>query len=541
MCNFFFSLFYAVCRSIDDNNEPPDHEQPESFYDDVDTTKPETVMDISKEKSDDEELLLANDNLSKEFFESNAESSSDGGVLAEGEDETSSSESETSYSPSPQCDISLMERLLRTHPVWFLPGLQRGGSVHLLQGKEIGAFIVRGSSQKNTMAISVRLPRDAGPYIEHYLIQSNEGLLNLESSRFKFDSIPALVAHYSNCCDELPVQLNLPRGLGEAKNRQQLMSLALLGSEFWRCPVSTPEAEETSLHSHMKSPTETSGISTMEMTSSLKQKNSIFSKFSLRSSNSSSNNNGNQQLVETPSDTASSLSSFAVSGGHSQMLSPQSPDNNLFITSPTVEFCNLKSSSNSINNLNSPSGIIGKTSTFKAQTFSASQKVLQSRDINSDFQHHVVAGDVVNKRDDVHNDEFVQRTRPTPPNTLNLAIASRYDSKSKKNKIAIFFIFTRHRRHSHFYTFIFVENCGHKSCFHFFNVFIFIFITSRAPIPPKRWLKPSSGPPATSPFVEQNATQTNNNFTVTTTVTFNVSKQQHHTSEIEIPPRSNVR
>lgn len=404
-------------RSIDDNNEPQNLHQAESFYDDVDTTKPESsVMDISKEKSDDEELLLANDNLSKEFFESNAESSSDGGVLAEGEDETSSSESETSGSPSPQCDISLMERLLRTHPVWFLPGLQRGGSVHLLQGKEIGAFIVRGSSQKNTMAISVRLPRDAGPYIEHYLIQSHEGLLNLESSRFKFDSIPALVAHYSNCCDELPVQLSLPRGLREAKNRQQLMSLALLGSEFWRCPVASPEAEETSLNSQIKSPTETSGISTMELTSSLKQKNSIFSKFSFRGSN-----NANQQLVDTPSDTASSMSSFAVSGGASQMLSPQSPDN-VFVTSPSVEFCNLKSNSNSISNLNSPSGIIGKTSTFKAQTFSSSQRMLQNRD---DFTH----GDIANKRDDVYNEEFVQRTRPTPPNTLNLAIASRYVNK----------------------------------------------------------------------------------------------------------------
>lgn len=69
----------------------------------------------------------------------------------------------------------------------------------------------------------------------------------------------------------------------------------------------------------------------------------------------------------------------------------------------------------------------------------------------------------------------------------------------------------------------------------------------RAPVPPKRWLKPST---PTSPFVEQNTVPTNNNFTVTTTVTFNVAKQksqhkqpqQHHTSEIEIPPRhvSNV-
>lgn len=382
-------------------------------------------MDLAKEKSDDEDLLT------HENFESNVDSSSDDGVLAEGEDETTSSddESETqSGSPSPQCDISLMERLLRSHPVWFLPGLQRGGSVHLLQGKEVGAFIVRGSSQKDTMAVSVRLPKDAGPYIEHYLIQSSEGLLNLESSRFKFDSIPALVAHYSNCCDELPVQLSLPRGLREAKNRQHLMSLALLGSEFWRCPIASPEIEETSIHSsQVKSPSDTSGIGTIELTNSLRQKNS-----SIFNSGGKSNNNQkssqNQQMVETPSDTASSLSSFAVSGtvgggGHSQMLSPLSIDN-VFVTSPTLEFCNLKSSNNSINNLNSPSsGIIGKTSTFKAsQTFSSSQKALP----NIDFHHNNNEPPALPKRENECDEMQVQRTaRPTPPNTLNLAIASR--------------------------------------------------------------------------------------------------------------------
>lgn len=371
----------------------------------------------NKEKSDDEELLLA-----KDFFESAAESSSDGGVLAEGEDETSSSGSEISGSPSPQLDISLMERLLRTHPVWFLPSLQRGGSVHLLQGKDIGTFIVRSSSQKNTMAISVRLPLNAGPYIEHYLIQSKDGLLNLESSRFKFDSIPSLIAHYSNCCDELPVQLSLPRGLRDAINRQQLMSLALLGSEFWRNPVVLAQTEDDNSLFQMKSPTETSGISTMAELSSLKQRNHSGN---LHKLNLKGNNNNTSQLLETPSDTASSLSSFPASAGTSTLLSPQSIDN-CFIASPSVEFCNLKSNSNSINNLNSPSGIIGKTSTFKAQTAICNsqqqQKVLES---NSDFQHHR------QERDNNHNEEGIQlpqpmqRTRPTPPNTLNLATVNR--------------------------------------------------------------------------------------------------------------------
>lgn len=38
------------------------------------------------------------------------------------------------------CGLGLLERLLRSHPVWFLPGIQRAGAVHLLQGKDEGVF-----------------------------------------------------------------------------------------------------------------------------------------------------------------------------------------------------------------------------------------------------------------------------------------------------------------------------------------------------------------------------------------------------------------
>lgn len=64
-------------------------------------------------------------------------SSSDGGILAEGETSSESSGGST----SPPCDLGLVERLLRTHPVWFLPGIQRAGAVHLLQGKEEGVSL----------------------------------------------------------------------------------------------------------------------------------------------------------------------------------------------------------------------------------------------------------------------------------------------------------------------------------------------------------------------------------------------------------------
>jgi hypothetical protein len=45
----------------------------------------------------------------------------------------SSSASGSHSSSSPTCEISLLERLVRTHPIWFLPFLQRSGALHLLQ------------------------------------------------------------------------------------------------------------------------------------------------------------------------------------------------------------------------------------------------------------------------------------------------------------------------------------------------------------------------------------------------------------------------
>ncbi|XP_031341576.1 protein sprint isoform X3 [Photinus pyralis] len=168
--------------------------------------------------------------------------SSNGGSDAGSEDST-----DTGYGAA--CDIGLVERLIRSHPIWFLPGIQRAGAFHLLQGKEEGCFVVRQSSQPDTMALSVRLPPDKGPYIEHYLIQSSGGRLGLETSENRFDNMPALIAHYANCCDELPVQLSLPKAIREARSRQQLSSLALLGQEFWRYspPPSTASSPDADL------------------------------------------------------------------------------------------------------------------------------------------------------------------------------------------------------------------------------------------------------------------------------------------------------
>jgi len=203
------------------------------------------------------------------------------------------------------------------------------------------------------MAVSVRLPQDTGPYIEHYLIQSHDNVLSLESSRFTFGSIPSLIAHYAQCCDELPVQLMLPRVLREANNRKKLSSLALLGQEFWSyasspallgppTPTVAPSRDQHLLDA--KSPlslTETSGLGTATFFSDALAKPPPTGAPPIPGSSLFSPTGSGQLLgffsqAGTPSDTTnSSLSSFTTSGGqHLQLLSPNSVDSVILTMSP---------------------------------------------------------------------------------------------------------------------------------------------------------------------------------------------------------------
>lgn len=336
-------------------------------------------------------------------------------------------------------------------------------------------FIVRGSSQSNTMAVSVRLPLETGPYIEHYLVQSADGLLALESSRFKFDSIPALIAHYAQCCDELPVQLTLPRALREAKNRQQLSSLALLGQEFWRYPMATSGVNHNN-----------------DNNQDMPNNNNINSS---GSNSKSSSRDGNllsvpaqrthviNTQVETPSDTTSSLSSFTMSNLHNHnrsqatthpldLMSPESIDSVILTMSPI--------------DANRSPGIVGKTSTFKVQQTSSNSNtpVTESYYTNCNAPNNLVSpvgrrngttsaveAAAHNNTNPNLNNNLVRAPRPTPPNTLNLVPVR------------------------------------------------------TPPAPPPRWSKTPT--PTISPISQQNSIETSqNNFTVTTTVTFSVDGSQ---------------
>lgn len=195
--------------------------------------------------------------------------------------------------------------------------------------------------------------------------------------------------------------MTLPRALREALNRQQLSSLALLGQEFWRYPMANPKPSNTNTPTTSNtSPTpasaktESSGIGT-----------TVFSIHQQKNISTSHTVVGTVFSPSTPSDTASSLSSFTSTG--QQILSPESIDSVVLTMSP-VDACRT--------------GIIGKTSTFKTQN-RKSMDIEKIPTFNGNGSgNNNTNNNINNNGGTVENIENgnVRAVRPTPPNTLNL-------------------------------------------------------------------------------------------------------------------------
>ncbi|XP_066281181.1 ras and Rab interactor 2-like [Branchiostoma lanceolatum] len=129
--------------------------------------------------------------------------------------------------------ISVVERLKRTDSVWYHPEMGRAGATHMLQGKDIGTFLVRQGTKPGTLVLSFRAPESFEEYIVHYLIEKTPTGLQVEGAERCFPDVPSLVAHYCQHKDGLVSQLCLPTAIAQARTYTELAAIALLGPEFW--------------------------------------------------------------------------------------------------------------------------------------------------------------------------------------------------------------------------------------------------------------------------------------------------------------------
>ncbi|NWI96189.1 RIN2 protein, partial [Pitta sordida] len=129
--------------------------------------------------------------------------------------------------------LSILDKLLHTHPVWLQLGLSDAEAMDILQAQPPGIFLVRKSARLQKKVISLRLPGDCGSCLKEFAIKESTYTFSLEGSGISFADLFRLIAFYCISRDVLPFTLKLPHAIAGAKTEAQLEEIAQLGLNFW--------------------------------------------------------------------------------------------------------------------------------------------------------------------------------------------------------------------------------------------------------------------------------------------------------------------
>ncbi|KAM6201513.1 ras and Rab interactor 3 [Rhynchocyon petersi] len=135
----------------------------------------------------------------------------------------------------PRRGISVLEKLVRTCPVWLQLGLGQTEAAEILQQEAAGMFLVRKDSSSKCLILCVHFPSrtEGSPGVLEYSIKEEKGILYLEGSVLVFEDIFRLVAFYCVSRDLLPSTLRLPKAILEARSFTDLQTISNLGLGFW--------------------------------------------------------------------------------------------------------------------------------------------------------------------------------------------------------------------------------------------------------------------------------------------------------------------
>ncbi|XP_056147675.1 ras and Rab interactor 2 [Lampris incognitus] len=129
--------------------------------------------------------------------------------------------------------MSVLDRLVQTHSVWLLLGLNHQDAGRILQSQPIGSFVVRKSASLQRKVISLRVDGDSASRVKDFPVKESQYTFSLEGSGLSFADLFRLVAF---CCisrDVLPFTLKLPKAIASAKTSADLEEVTKLGAGFW--------------------------------------------------------------------------------------------------------------------------------------------------------------------------------------------------------------------------------------------------------------------------------------------------------------------
>uniref|UniRef100_A0A8C3WHT0 Ras and Rab interactor 3 n=1 Tax=Catagonus wagneri TaxID=51154 RepID=A0A8C3WHT0_9CETA len=135
----------------------------------------------------------------------------------------------------PRQGISVLEKLVRTCPVWLQLGLGQAEAARILQQEAAGAFLVCRDSSLKHLVLCVHLPslNESSSEVLEYTIKEEKSILYLEGSVLVFEDVFRLIAFYCVSRDLLPFTLRLPQAILEASSFADLETISKLGLGFW--------------------------------------------------------------------------------------------------------------------------------------------------------------------------------------------------------------------------------------------------------------------------------------------------------------------
>ncbi|XP_077124058.1 ras and Rab interactor 3 isoform X2 [Ranitomeya variabilis] len=127
--------------------------------------------------------------------------------------------------------ISILDRLIKTCPVWLQLCMGAQQVVEMLCREAAGVFLVTRDVDAGCMVLWVRSSEAAD--LLHYNIREEKTMLYLDGSRLVFKDIFKLVAFYCVSRDILPSVLKLPPAISGAQSLRDLEEISNLGTGFW--------------------------------------------------------------------------------------------------------------------------------------------------------------------------------------------------------------------------------------------------------------------------------------------------------------------
>ncbi|XP_069853798.1 ras and Rab interactor 3-like isoform X1 [Dipodomys merriami] len=151
------------------------------------------------------------------------------------EDSTGLPQSSTLKSPRPHRGISILEKLVKTCPVWLQLRLSQEEAARILQQEAAGTFLVRRDSGSKHLVLCVHFHcrNDSSSEVLEYTIREERSILYVEGSVLVFEDIFRLIAFYCVSRDLLPFTLRLPQAILDSRSLSDLETISKLGLGFW--------------------------------------------------------------------------------------------------------------------------------------------------------------------------------------------------------------------------------------------------------------------------------------------------------------------